>query len=113
MYEMETFEMNIELYDHNDVFADEFIGTYSIGLSSLHRSTNHEYYKKWISLFNPKNGNVMQSQAYLLVTAFIVGPNEKPPVHAADEDFDPDAEDPASDEDEEAIAKKVEAIKKA
>ena len=47
------------------------------------------------------------------MTAFIVGPSEKPPVHAADEDFDPDAEDPASDEDEEQIMKKVEAIKKA
>ena len=46
----------------------------------------------------------------MLITAFIVGPSEKPPVHAADEDFDPDAEDPASDEDEEDIMKKVKSI---
>ena len=59
MYEMETFEMNIELYDHNDVLADEFIGQYSIGLSTLYRHTNHEYYKRWITLFNPQNGNVL------------------------------------------------------
>ena len=49
----------------------------------------------------------------MLISAFIVGPNERPPVHAADEDFDPDAEDPDSDEDEEAIMRKIESIKKA
>ena len=112
-YELETFEMNIELFDHNDLLADELIGIYSIGLSTLYRHTSHEFYKRWISLFNPRASNPTTSQAYMLISAFIVGPNERPPVHAADEDFDPDAEDPDSDEDEEAIMRKIESIKKA
>jgi hypothetical protein len=41
-----------------------------------------------------------------------VGPNERPPFHAADEDFDPDGNDD-SDEDVEVIAKKIENIKRA
>lgn len=50
--------------------------------------------------------------AYLLISAFIVGPNERPPMHSADEDFDPDdAEE--SDEDEDEIARKIENIKRA
>jgi hypothetical protein len=41
-----------------------------------------------------------------------VGPNERPPFHSADEDFDPDAQDD-SDEDEDVISKKIENIKRA
>lgn len=107
-YELETFEMNIELFDHNDVFIDELIGIYSIGLSTLYRNTNHEFYKTWVSLFHKDNVNKIQ--AYLLISCFIVGPNERPPVHAQDEDFDPDGED--SEEDEEEIKKKIENIKR-
>ena len=51
-------------------------------------------------------------QANLLITAFIVGPNERPPLHSADEDFDPDAVDD-SDEDDDVIARKIEMYKKA
>lgn len=51
-YELETFEMVIELFDHNAILANSVIGQYSIGLSTLHRNTNHEFYKTWISLWN-------------------------------------------------------------
>ena len=109
-YELETFEMVIDLYDHNAIFANEVIGSYSIGLSTLHRNTNHEFYKTWISMWNKNSPNKIM--AYLLFSAFIVGPNERPPMHTADEDFDPDgAED--SEEDEDEIAKKIENIKRA
>ena len=38
--------------------------------------------------------------ANLLITCFIVGPNERPPLHSADEDFDPDGslDEDAADE---------------
>lgn len=50
--------------------------------------------------------------AYMLITAFMVGPNEKPPMHTADEEYDPD-EANESDEDEDEIARKIENIKRA
>ena len=109
-YELETFEMNIDLYDHNALLTNELIGSYSIGLSTLYRNTNHEFYKKWVTIWNKDNPN--KKQGYLLLSCFIVGPNERPPFHAADEDFDPDANDD-SEEDDDAIAKKIENIKRA
>ena len=102
--------MNIDLYDHNALLTNELIGQYSIGLSTLYRNTNHEFYKKWITMWNKDEPN--KKQGYLLISCFIVGPNERPPFHAADEDFDPDAQDD-SDEDVEVIAKKIENIKRA
>lgn len=50
-------------------------------------------------------------QGYLLISCFIVGPNERPPIHAADED---NVEEQGSDEeDEEAVARRIENIKRA
>ena len=37
-YELETFELNLELYDHNAILANELIGQYSIGLSTMYRN---------------------------------------------------------------------------
>ena len=62
-YELETFEMVIELYDHNAVFVNELIGIYSVGLSTLYRNTNHEFYKVWLGMFHRDNPNKIQ--AYL------------------------------------------------
>ena len=109
-YELETFEMNIELYDHNAILSNDLIGQYSIGLSTLYRNTNHEFYKTWISVWSRDNPNKVMG--YLLISCFIVGPNERPPVHAADEEYDPDAADD-SEEDEAEIAAKIENIKRA
>jgi hypothetical protein len=44
--------MVIELFDRNYVLSNEVIGQYSVGLSTLYRNTNHEFYKTWISLWN-------------------------------------------------------------
>ena len=104
IYELETFELNFELYDHNDVFANELIGQYSVGLSTLYRNLNHEFYKNWVGVFHKDNPNKVS--AYLQVSCFIIGPGEKPPVHGQDEaDVDDDLAD--SDEDEQVIAAKI------
>ena len=78
---------------------NELIGTYSIGLSTMHRSANHEFYKVWLRLSNPEEPNV--STGFLKVSCFIVGPNERPPVHAS-EDL-PDEEDFDSNQDMDEI----------
>ena len=56
-FELETFEMNIELYDHNAILANELIGQYSIGLSTLQRALNHEFYKVWLGMFHRDTPN--------------------------------------------------------
>ncbi len=110
-YELETFELVLELYDHNAILANELIGAYSIGLSTLHRNLNHEFYKTWVGLFDQEEPNI--TRGYLQFSTFIVGPNETPPVHSQDEDFGEEVEAVDSDEDEEAIKKKIESIKRA
>jgi hypothetical protein len=97
-YELETFELNLELYDHNALLSNEMIGHYSIGLSTLYRNLNHEFYRVWIGMFN-KDDNPNNVQGYLQISCFIIGPNERPPVHSADEDNDDDLGDD-SEEDE-------------
>lgn len=106
-FELETLEMIIELYDHNALVLNELIGHYSIGLSTMHRNTDHEFHRKWIGLFSPDQPNVIQGQ--LLISAFIVGPNEKPPAHTADDNMD----DELDDGDGEDELKKIELMKRA
>ena len=109
-YEMETFELVIEMFDHNAVVMNELIGQYTIGLSTLYNNLNHEFYKTWVGLFDKENPNKVQ--AYLLFSAFIIGPNERPPAHSPDEEMD-DELPIDSDDDEEDIARKIESIKRA
>lgn len=108
-FELETFELIIELYDHNAIFQNELIGVYSIGLSSLHRSLNHEFYRQWVGVFNPEDPNVVQG--YLMISCFIVGPGERPPVHGPDEEMGND-DGVISDEDEEEFLKRMENLKR-
>lgn len=49
-YELESFELIIQMYDENPVAGNEVIGQYSIGLSTMYRHTNHEYYKVWLRM---------------------------------------------------------------
>jgi hypothetical protein len=56
-YELETFEIILEVYDYNAVFSNEVIGFHSIGLSTLYRNLNHEFYKVWVSLFSKDKPN--------------------------------------------------------
>ena len=59
-YELETFELILEVYDYNALMANEIIGYYSVGLSTLYRNLNHEFYKVWLTLFNPDQPNEVQ-----------------------------------------------------
>lgn len=56
-YELETYELNIEVFDYNAIMPNELIGFANIGLSTLYRNLNHEFYKTWLTLFNPKVPN--------------------------------------------------------
>ena len=56
-YELETFELIVEVYDYNPMMTNELIGYHSIGLSTLYRNLNHEFYKIWLTLFNPEMPN--------------------------------------------------------
>ena len=101
----------MELYDHNPIRTNELIGQYSIGLSTLYRALNHEFFKMWVGLFHPDDHN--KFVGYLQISCFIVGPNERPPVHASEDEVpDVDAMD-YEEEDEEEIAKRIESIKRA
>ena len=108
-YELETFELILELYDHNPIYRNELIGQYSIGLSTLHRHLNHEFYKVWVGVFHPEEPN--RITGYVQLNCFIVGPNERPPVHASEDDNLEDNGD--SEEDDEEIARRIENIKRA
>jgi hypothetical protein len=48
-------------------------------------------------------------QAYIQFSCFIVGPNERPPVHSADEDF---PEGQSDDDDEDALQARLDMIKR-
>ena len=90
-YELETFELLIECYDYNSLLTDELIGFQSVGLSTLYRNLNHEFYRVWFSLFNPEEPN--ECQGYLQCSCFIIGPNERPPAHGGDEAIVEDEEE--------------------
>lgn len=65
---------------------------YSLGLSTLYRNMDHEFYKKWLPLMHPDHGS--EPQGYLLVSCYIIGKDDRPPVHgineSVSEDFDID-----------------------
>jgi len=112
VYELETFELNLELYDHNALLPNELLGQYSIGLSTLYRNLSHEIYKVWVGVLFKEDTNKITG--YILLSCFIIGPNEKPPVHSQDEDFgNDDGLEADSDEDEDDIARRIESIKRA
>ena len=55
--ELETFEMKVEVYNWNAFLSNDLIGGYSIGLSTLHRNNNHEFFNEWITLLHPEEGS--------------------------------------------------------
>ncbi len=58
-YELETFELIVEVYDENTVMSNKLIGKQSVGLSTLYRSLNHEFHRIWLTLYNhDENDNV-------------------------------------------------------
>ena len=79
-YELETWELLFEAYDRNTIFADALMGSCSIGLGTMYRHTNHEFFRCWLSMFNSEKPK--EPQGYLMVSCYIIGPGDKAPVHS-------------------------------
>ena len=75
-------EILFEVFDMNDFTLNPLIGAHSIGLATLYRNMNHEFHNSWLPLESPKN---TETQGYLLVSCYIIGKNDKPPVHGINE----------------------------
>ena len=89
--ELQTFELTIEVHDYNNFMSNELVGSYSIGLSTLHKSSCHEFFNVWLTLMNVEKGK--EPQGYLKINAFIVGPDDQPPVHQVGEHIDIEDDD--------------------
>lgn len=88
-------ELSFEVWSKNNFLGNSLIGTYAVGLFTLYRNANHEFYNCWLTLTSPELPN--EAQGYLLVNCFIIGPNDKPPVHSLNEKVNQDV----GEEDEE------------
>jgi hypothetical protein len=55
-------EVVFECYDYNSLFPNEIIGYHSVGLSTMYRHLNHEFYRKWVPLFNSDISSEAQGQ---------------------------------------------------
>jgi len=53
-----------------------------LGLATLYRNMNHEFHNSWLPLEAP---TTTETQGYLLVSCYIIGKNDKPPVHGINE----------------------------
>ena len=78
--QLQTTDLLIEVYSKNNFFANDLIGLYSIGLSTLYKNANHEFYNMWVVLYN-QDEDPEEAQGYVLLNAFIIGPGDRPPVH--------------------------------
>lgn len=78
-YEREN--IYIECIDANTFFRNELIGRHTFSLKSIRNQTSpqHQIYKKWIVLLNPKFPN--EGQGYLQTTITVLGPGDIPPSH--------------------------------
>lgn len=63
-YELESFELIFHLFDHNDILANEFVGSHSVGLSTVYRHANHVFYKVWLRLVDPQSASPCQSAGF-------------------------------------------------
>ena len=80
--EMQSWELLIECVDMNQFSANSLIGSYNIGLATLYKQSNHEFYSRWIQLIDP---SCKEPQGYLLISCYIIGTNDNPPVHQINE----------------------------
>ena len=87
--DLQTTDLVIEVYSRNNFFQNDLIGLYSIGLSTLYKNANHEFYNMWVVLFN-QDEDPEEAQGYVLLDAFIIGPGDRPPVHDRNEKVNQD-----------------------
>ena len=89
--QLQTTDLVIEVYSKNNFFQNDLIGLYSIGLSTLYKNANHEFYNMWVVLYN-QDEDPEEAQGYVLLDAFIIGPGDRPPVHDRNEKVNQDVE---------------------
>ena len=92
---MEKFEILIEVLDLSSFLGNTLIGSFSIGLATLYKSMNHEFYNTWLTLSIPEDqGSDQEPSGYLLISCYVIGASDTPPVHSANEGVkDPDADE--------------------
>ncbi|CAG9335811.1 unnamed protein product [Blepharisma stoltei] len=95
--ELETWELKIECLNHNQFLKNSLVGSFSFGLATLHRNSNHEFYGMWITLLHPDHGS--SPRGYVLMNCFIVGPQDIPPAHAIGEHMGLEEDADESDDD--------------
>jgi hypothetical protein len=112
--ELETWELKIECIDFNMFMTNQLIGMFSVGLATLNRNSNHEFYNTWITLLHPDYGST--PRGYLLINCFIVGPDDVPPAHAIGEQMGMEEDADEDDEDNDDILtpeqRKIKKLKK-
>lgn len=91
MNELQASELSFELWSKNNYMGNDLIGLYSIGLHTLYRNANHEFWNCWLTLNSPDSPT--EAQGYLLVNCFIIGPGDKPPFHSINDNADQDQEE--------------------
>ena len=77
MNELQSSELTFELWSKNNYLGNDLIGVYSVGLHTLYRNAKHEFFSCWLTLTSDENPT--ESQGYLLVNCFIIGPGDMPP----------------------------------
>ena len=82
-YELETLKIKFEACARYPWASDEVVGSACIGISTMYRQPAHEFHNIWLRLTPSDKPNAVSG--YLKVSAFIVGPQDSPPVHQADE----------------------------
>lgn len=87
--DLQTTDLVVEVYSKNNFLSNDLIGLYSIGLSTLYKNANHEFYNMWVVLYN-QDEDPEEAQGYLLLDAFIIGPGDRPPVHDRNEKVNQD-----------------------
>jgi hypothetical protein len=89
--EFQTAELSFNVYSKNNFFGNDLIGKYAIGLSTLYKNANHEFFNVWLTLSNPEDPDA--AQGYLLVDCFIIAAGDRPPVHSINDKVNQDVAD--------------------
>jgi len=89
--ELQSSEITFELWSKNNYMGNDLIGLYSIGLHTLYRNANHEFFNMWLTLTSPESPT--EAQGYLLVNCFIIGPGDTPPNHSINDVVNQDVEE--------------------
>lgn len=89
--DLQASEITFELWSKNNYLGNDLIGIYSVGLHTLYRNANHEFFNCWLTLTSPENP--LEAQGYLLVNCFIIGPGDRPPAHSLNDNVNQDVEE--------------------